>query len=156
MGFQVWPASSERNGPAAEMAMTMRSGLVGSRMMVWRQRPPAPGCQCGPVSLRRRPEGSCQCKPPSVDLKSPASSAPAKTVSGSVSEGSRCQTRLNSQGWGVPSYHWWVPGTPSYTNLLPTGSQVLPPSEERWINCPNQPVDCDAYNRSGSAGDPFM
>ena len=29
-------------------------------------------------------------------------------VSGSVSDGSRCQTRLNSQGCCVPSYHWWV------------------------------------------------
>ena len=28
-------------------------------------------------------------------------------LSGSVSEGSRCQTRLNSQGCCVPSYHWW-------------------------------------------------
>jgi hypothetical protein len=42
MGFQVLPASSERKAPAAEMAMTMRSGLVESRRMVWRQRPPAP------------------------------------------------------------------------------------------------------------------
>ena len=29
------------------------------------------------------------------------------------SDGSRCQTRLNSQGCGVPSYHWCVPGSPS-------------------------------------------
>src|SRR3989442_7200355 len=36
----------------------------------------------------------------------PASSTPAYTVSGSVRDGSRCQTRLNSQGCCVPSYHW--------------------------------------------------
>ena len=58
MGFQVRPASSERKAPAAEMAMTMRLGLVGSRMMVWRQRPPAPGCQWGPDSVWRRPGSS--------------------------------------------------------------------------------------------------
>ena len=41
----------------------------------------------------RSPDSSAQVVPPSVDLNSAASSAPAKTVSGSVSEGSRCQTR---------------------------------------------------------------
>src|ERR1043165_2799413 len=66
-----------------------------------------------------------------------------------------CQTRLNSHGRGVPSYHWGVPGTPSYANWLPTGSQVLPPSFERWISWPNQPLDCDAYSRLGSAGEPL-
>src|ERR1700680_2338298 len=76
-------------------------------------------------------------------------------MSGSVSDGSRCQTRLNSQGCGVPSYHWCVPGTPSYTNLFPTASHVLPPSFERWMTCPNQPLDCDAYGRLGSPGDPL-
>ena len=55
----------------------------------------------------------------------------------------------------MPSYHWCVPGTPSYLNLLPTGSHVLPPSFERWIICPNQPLDCDAYSRFGSTGEPF-
>src|SRR5205823_14353171 len=98
----------------------------------------------GPVPCSRRPGNSCQLLPPSAVRKSAASSSPAQTVSGSVSDGSRCQTRLNSHGCGVPSYHWCVPGTPSYTNLLPTGSQVLPPSLERWISCPNQPVLCDA------------
>src|SRR5207244_1719163 len=81
-------------------------------------------------------------RPPSVERKSAASSTPANTVSGSVSEGSRCHTRANSQGCCVPSYHWCVPGTPSYVNSLPTGSQVLPPSSERWTTWPCQPVDC--------------
>jgi hypothetical protein len=54
----------------------------------------------------------------------------------------------------VPSYHWWVPGTPAYTNSFPTGSQVLPPSSERWMICPNQLDDCDAQMRSGCAGEP--
>src|SRR5262244_2974947 len=54
-------------------------------------------------------------------------------MSGSVSDGSRCQTRLNSQGCGVPSYHWCVPGTPSYTNVFPTGSHVWPPSVQRLV-----------------------
>src|SRR2546425_7233751 len=117
--------------------------------------PPAPGVQRDPVSWPRRPESSCQFCPPSVDLKIAASSTPAYTVSGSVSDGSRCQTRLNSHGCGVPSYHRCVPGTPSYTNLLPTGSHVLPPSFERCITWPNQPLDCDAYSRFGSMGEPF-
>lgn len=94
--------------------------------------------------------------PPSTERKSAASSTPAWMVSGSVSDGSRCQTRANSHGCGVPSYHWCVPGTPSYWNSLPTGSHVVPPSSERWISCPNQPMDCDAYSRAGSAGEPVM
>src|ERR1700724_2198872 len=117
--------------------------------------PPAPGCQRGPEPCLRNPESSSQFCPPSFDRNKAASSIPACTVSGSVNDGSRCQTRLNSHGCGVPSYHWCVPGTPSYTNLLPTGSHVLPPSLERWINCPNQPLDCDAYSRFGSTGDPL-
>src|SRR5882724_4790204 len=124
-------------------------------MIVCKHIPPAPGCHFGPEPCSRNPANSAQFCPPSVDRNSAASSAPAYTVSGSSGEGSKCQTRLNSQGCGVPSYHWWVPGTPSYTNLLPTGSHVLPPSSERWISCPNQPLDCDAYSRSGSAGDPL-
>src|SRR6185295_19242896 len=134
------PASSERKAPAAEMAMKIRWGFLGSRMMVCSPSPPAPGCQPDPVPWPRIPASSCQLLPPSVVRNSAASSTPAYTVSGSVSEGSRCQTRLNSHGCGVPSYHLCVPGTPSYANLLPTGSQVLPPSFERCITCPNQPL----------------
>ncbi len=84
---------------------------------------------------------------------------------GSVSDGSRCQTRLNSHGCWVPSYHMCVVrGLPvsadaSYTNLLlwPAGispglgiasppgvSHVLPPSLERWMICPNQELDWEA------------
>src|SRR5664279_2959349 len=109
----------------------MRLGLLGSRMIVCRHIPPAPGCQCGPEPCLRRPESSVQFWPPSVVLNMAASSMPAYTVSGSVSEGSKCHTRLNSHGCAVPSYHWCVPGTPSYMNLLPAASQVLPPSLER-------------------------
>src|SRR5579884_2053927 len=103
--------------------------------------PPAPGDHSEPVRLFRSPESSAHVAPPSVDLNIAASSTPAYTVSGSLSDGSKCQTRLNSQGCGVPSYHWCVPGTPSYANLLPTGSHVLPPSLERCTTCPNQPLD---------------
>ncbi len=38
----------------------------------------------------------------------------------------------------------------------PGASQVLPPSLDRWMTCPNQPLDCDAYRRLGSTGDPLM
>jgi hypothetical protein len=48
IGRQVVPPSSVRNAPAAEMAMNIRAGSLGSSRMVWRQRPPAPGCQCEP------------------------------------------------------------------------------------------------------------
>ena len=37
-----------------------------------------------------------------------------------------------------------VPGTPSYRNLLPTVSQVLPPSLLRCIVWPNQSLLCEA------------
>src|SRR6202022_1914309 len=105
--------------------------------------PPAPGAQCGPDPCLRKPESSLQDFPPSVERNSAASSMPAKTVSGSLSDGSRCHTRLNSQGCAVPSYHWCVPGTPSYANLFPTGDHVFPPSSERWITCPDQLLDCE-------------
>src|SRR5207237_5938327 len=155
IGFQVLPPSSVRKAPAAEMAIHIRLGLLGSRMMVCRHMPPAPGCHLGPVPWPRSPESSCQLCAPSVERKRAASSMPAYTVSGSVREGSRCHTRLNSQGCCVPSYHWCVvsgfpvSGDVSYTNLLlsplgvPSGvvvgspggvpgwCHVLPPSSER-------------------------
>src|SRR6266478_2877601 len=155
IGFHVLPPSSVRNAPAAEIAIKIRFGSLGSRMTVCRHMPPAPGAQCGPEPCPRNPESSSQFCPPSAERNRAASSTPAYTSSTFVSDGSRCQMRLNSHGCGVPSYHWCVPGTPSYSNLLPTGAQVLPPSSERWINCPNQPLDCDAYSRFGSTGEPF-
>src|SRR6202158_1784537 len=155
IGRHVLPPSSVRKAPAAEIAIKIRRGSLGSKIMVWRHIPPAPGCQRGPEPWPRSPESSCQVCPASVERNNAASSTPAYTVAGSLSDGSRCQTRLNSQGCGVPSYHWCVPGTPSYTNLLPTGSQVLPPSFDRCIACPNQRLDCDAYSRFGSMVDPL-
>src|SRR5487761_2114350 len=144
MGFQVSPPSSVRKAPAAEMAMKMRRGLEGSMRIVCRHMPPAPGCHLGPVPWPRRADSSRHDLPPSVERNIAASSTPAYTVSGSASEGSRCQTRLNSHGCAVPSYHWCVPVMPSYTNLLSTASHVLPPSSERWICWPNQLLDCEA------------
>src|SRR3984885_9346812 len=155
IGFHVLPPSSVRNAPAAEIAMYIRSAWLGSRIIVCRHIPPAPGCHEDPVPCLRSPESSSQVCAPSVERNNAASSTPAYTVSGSVSDGSRCHTRLNSHGCGVSSYHLCVPGMPSYTNLFPTGSHDLPPSFDRWISCPNHPLDCEAYSRFGSAGDPF-
>src|SRR5215471_2649002 len=121
IGFQVSPPSSVRKAPAAEIAIHILFGLLGSRIMVCRHIPPAPGCQLGPVPCPRKPESSFQFCPPSVERKIAASSTPAYTVSASVREGSRCQTRLNSHGCCVPSYHWCVVSgfaAASYANLL--------------------------------------
>src|SRR5229473_5635030 len=179
IGFQDFPPSSLRNAPAAEIAMKIRRASFGSSKIVCRHIPPAPGCQFGPVPCPRKPESSCQVFPPSLVRNNAASSTPAYTVSGSVSEGSRCHTRLNSHGCCVPSYHWCVvsglpvSGLVSYTNLLlsplgmPSGAvvgspagfpgwcHVLPPSSERWMICPNQSLCCDAYSRFGSTGEPL-
>src|SRR5260370_3848432 len=38
---------------------------------------------------------------------------------------------------------------------VPGWCQVLPPSSDRWMTWPNQPLDCDAYSRFGSTGEPF-
>src|SRR5579883_203210 len=122
IGFQVAPQSSVRNAPAAEIAMYMRPAFDGSITMVCSPIPPAPGCQRLPVEWLRSPGSSCQLAPPSVERNMAASSTPANTVSGSVSEGSRCQTRLNSHGCGVPSYQWCVRGGRSKRILLPTGT----------------------------------
>src|SRR5437763_10088667 len=138
--------------------------------MVCRHMPPAPGCQSWPFALRS-PASSCQVFPPSVERNKAASSTPAYTVSGSVSDGSRCQTRLNSQGRCVPSYHWCVvSGLPdladvSYTNLLlsplgvPSGVVVGSPGGvpgwwrvlalffERCVIIPDQRIGCVRYSR---------
>ena len=59
IGCQVWPPSSVRKAPAAEMAMYIRCGSLGSSRMVCRHMPPAPGCHLGPVPWPRRPASSC-------------------------------------------------------------------------------------------------
>ncbi len=59
MGCHVLPASSLRNTPAAEMAMKMRSGWLGSSTIVCRHRPPAPGCQSDADLCPRSPGSSC-------------------------------------------------------------------------------------------------
>src|SRR5206468_5619379 len=106
------------------MATKIRLGLRGSSRIECRHMPPAPGCHFGPVPWPRSPGSSCHVLPPSLVRNSAASSTPAYTVSGSVRDGSRCHTRLNSQGCWVPSYHWCVvrglpvSGEASYTNLL--------------------------------------
>ena len=57
----------------------------------------------------------------------------------------RAQSILNS-----------VPSTdPEAKRPAPSPRQPAPPSSERWMTWPNQPLDCDAYSRPGSAGDPF-
>src|SRR3972149_31416 len=38
---------------------------------------------------------------------------------------------------------------------VPGWCHFLPPSSERWMICPNQPLDCEAYSRFGSTGEPF-
>src|SRR5438105_15433084 len=161
IGVHVAPPSSVRKAPAAEIAMNIRCGFFGSRRIVCSPSPPAPGAQKRPDPWPRRPGSSFHVCPPSVVRNIAASSTPAYTVSGSVSDGSKCQTRLNSHGCGVPSYHRCLPTSPSYTNLLlsplgvPSGvivspggvpgwCHVLPPSSERWMICPNQPLVCDA------------
>src|SRR5262245_45515202 len=143
MGFQLLPPSSVRNAPPAEIATNMRPFCARSSRIVCRPMPPAPGCHRSPFTARSA-GSSFHDLPPSVVLNIAASSTPASTVSGSSSDGSSRHTRLNSQGCWVPSYHLCVPGTPSYANLLSTGSHVLPPSFERWITWPNQPLVCDA------------
>jgi hypothetical protein len=48
---------------------------------------------------------------------------------------------------GIPSADFVMPP--------PGAAHVLPPSSERWMTWPNQLLDCDAYTRCGSLGDPF-
>jgi hypothetical protein len=67
IGRQVWPASSERNAPAAEIAAYIRPCCSGSSRIVCRHIPPAPGCQEGPDSWPRSSGSSCQLCPPSSE-----------------------------------------------------------------------------------------
>src|SRR5713226_4002813 len=48
IGFHVFPASSLRKAPADEIAAKIRLGLLSSRMIVCRHRPPAPGAHDRP------------------------------------------------------------------------------------------------------------
>ena len=77
IGRQVLPPSSDRNAPAAEMATKMRSGSAGSRRIVCRHMPPAPGCHEEPEECVRSAGSSCQVWPPSLVRNSAASSTPA-------------------------------------------------------------------------------
>ncbi len=76
-GRQAAPPSSLRNVPAAEIATNIRPACSGSRMIVCRHIPPAPGCQPGPDSCVRSPVSSVQVAPPSPVRNSAASSTPA-------------------------------------------------------------------------------
>src|SRR5258707_13941361 len=105
IGFHVLPPSSVLNAPAAEIAIKIRLGSLGSRMTVCRHMPPAPGAQCGPEPCPRKPESSSQFCPPSAERNSAASSTPAYTSSTFCSDGSRWHTRLNAHVCAVPSYH---------------------------------------------------
>jgi hypothetical protein len=86
---------------------------------------------------------SCQVAPPSVRAEQGGVLDAGVDRVGSVSDGSRCQTRLNSHGCCVPSYHWCVPGR-RRSELVADRRPGLPPSSERWISWPNQPLDCEA------------
>src|SRR5437660_9870069 len=144
MGRHDAPASSDRKVPADEIAAKIRSWLLGSMTIVWRHIPPAPGAHSAAVLWVRKPGSSLQVLPPSGDSNRAASSTPAYTFSGSLREGSRCHTRLNSHGCGEPSYHLCVPVAPSERSWLPAASHALPPSSARWSTWPNQPLDCRA------------
>ena len=76
IGRHVVPASSVRNVPAAEIAMKIRLGLLGSNTIVCRHIPPAPGCQRCPCAPRSS-GNSCHVCPPSVERNKAASSTPA-------------------------------------------------------------------------------
>src|SRR5436190_12513776 len=67
IAFHVLPPSSVRKAPAAEIAMNMRLGFVGSRTIVCNPMPPAPGDHLGPVPWPRSPAISCEDLPPSVE-----------------------------------------------------------------------------------------
>src|SRR4051794_15613481 len=77
IGVHFLPPSSVRKAPAAEIAIHIRFLLLGSRMIVCRPMPPAPGDHFGPVPWPRSPAISFHDLPPSVDLNRAASSTPA-------------------------------------------------------------------------------
>jgi hypothetical protein len=108
--------------------------------------------------VQPQPAGAGRHVAPVPCLRSPASSLhvwprswseqrgvfdPAYTVSGSVSDGSKCQTRLNSHGCGVPSYHCAC-RHPFVRKIVAGRFPVLPPSFERCTTWPNQLLDCEA------------
>ena len=77
IGRQVWPPSSLRNAPAAEMAMKIRPGLLGIEEDRVQAHAAGAGLPFRPEPWPRRPESSCQVCPPSVERNRAASSTPA-------------------------------------------------------------------------------
>ena len=92
---------SDRGGSCAAPCRRRRAPI--SAPVPWPRRP-ASSCQSG----RRRSIGTARRLP-----------RRRRPCSGSVSDGSRCQTRLNSHGCCVPSYHWCV------VSGLPVGGRVV-------------------------------
>ncbi len=74
---QVSPPSSVSQTPTAEIATSNRFGSPGQGTIVWRQRPPLPGCQSPREGCSQSPRLSSHVSPPSVLLKSGPGSPPA-------------------------------------------------------------------------------
>ena len=77
-GSQVAPPSRVSKVPTAEIADPHPlPGSVGWGTIVWRMRPPAPGCQVGRLGWFVRPSTWAQVRPPSSLRNSPAGPTPA-------------------------------------------------------------------------------
>ena len=100
IGCQVLPPSSVRKAPAAEMAMNIRSGSFGSRRMVCRHMPPAPGCHFGPDAVAAQS----------------GKFLPAMTAVGRSENGSVFDSRVN--GVGVVERRFEMPDAFEFPGML--------------------------------------
>src|SRR5205085_6919020 len=74
---QLFPPSSVRIQPTAEMPIHIRDAFDGSGMIVCKHSPPAPGCQLSRVGWLASPALSSHVAPPSVLTHRLAGSIPA-------------------------------------------------------------------------------
>ena len=133
------PPSSVRNAPAAEIATKMRCGSCGSKTIVCRHMPPAPGCHAGPVPCRRNPLSSCQFCAAVGRAKERGVFDPGVTVSGSVSDGRGARRARTPTGAACRRTTDACRGRRRRQRCSRPVAHVVPPSSERCISCPNQP-----------------
>src|SRR5207247_951569 len=146
------PASSERMTSQC-FCMNSTAGRDRCSAMRWTQCPTSAlgsgmYCECRPRLI------GFQVVPPSSERKAPAAEMATYIRRGLLgSSGAVCR---HIPPW--PDCLLSPLGAPSalVSNPPPGVSHVLPPSQERWMICPNHPLDCDAYSLFASAGDPFM
>ena len=132
-----------------------RRDRLGSRRMVCRHMPPAPGCQCGPEPWPRRPESSCHVLPAVGGAEQRGVFHPGVDRVGIGQRRLQMPDPLELPGMRRAVVPLVRAGDAVVDELVAHRLPGLAAVVGALDHCPNQPLDCDAYSRFGSAGDPL-